>query len=72
MKLPNSVYDFLKWFTILLLPAFAVLYKALAAEWGFPYADQIYNTVIAVQIFLGSILGISCHYYGKEGTDDTV
>ena len=41
MKLPDRVYDVLKWVTILFLPAIAVLYKSLAAEWGLPYADQI-------------------------------
>lgn len=67
MKLPDKVYDVLKWITILFLPAIAVLYKSLAAEWGLPYADQIYNSVFAVHIFLGSILGISSLTYKKDG-----
>ena len=45
MKLPNKVYDVLKWVAILFLPAIAVLYKSLAAEWGLPYGEQIYKTV---------------------------
>lgn len=69
MKLPNKVYDILKWVTILFLPAIAVLYKSLAAEWGLPYAEQIYNSVFAVHIFLGSILGISSLTYNKEAND---
>ena len=67
MKLPNKVYDVLKWVAILFLPAIAVLYKSLAAEWGLPYGEQIYRTVIDVQIFLGSILGISSLTYKKDG-----
>ena len=67
MKLPDRVYDVLKWVTILLLPATAVLYQRLAAEWGLPYGEQIYNTVFAVHIFLGSILGISSLTYKKDG-----
>ena len=67
MKLPDKVYDVLKWVTILLLPATAVLYKSLAAEWGLPYAEQIYNSVFAVHLFLGSILGISSLTYKKDG-----
>lgn len=66
MKLPDKVYDVLKWVTILLLPATAVLYKSLAAEWGLPYGEQIYNSVFAVHIFLGSILGISSLTYKKD------
>lgn len=67
MKLPNKVYDVLKWVAILLLPALAVLYKTVAAEWGLPYGQQIYNTVYAVHIFLGTILGISSLTYKKDG-----
>lgn len=67
MKLPDKVYDVLKWVAILLLPALAVLYKTVAAEWGLPYGQQIYNTVYAVHIFLGTILGISSLTYKKDG-----
>lgn len=67
MKLPNKVYDVLKWVAILLLPALAVLYKTVAAEWGLPYGQQVYNTVYAVHIFLGTILGISSLTYKKDG-----
>ena len=70
MKLPNKVYDVLKWVAILLLPALAVLYKTVAAEWGLPYGQQIYNTVYAVHIFLGTILGISSLTYKKDGEAD--
>jgi len=67
MKLPDKVYDILKWVAILLLPALAVLYKTVAAEWGLPYGQQVYNTVYAVHIFLGTILGISSLTYKKDG-----
>lgn len=66
MKLPDKVYDVLKWVTLLLLPAAAVLYQKLAAEWGLPYGEQIYKTVLEVHIFLGSILGISTLTYNKD------
>lgn len=67
MKLPDKVYDVLKWVAILVLPALAVLYKTVAAEWGLPYGQQVYNTVYAVHIFLGTILGISSLTYKKDG-----
>lgn len=70
MKLPDKVYDVLKWVAILLLPALAVLYKTVAAEWGLPYGQQVYNTVYAVHIFLGTILGISSLTYKKDGDAD--
>ena len=66
-KLSDEVYDFLKWFTVLLLPASATLYTALAAKWGLPYAEQIPATILAVQTFLGTILCISTVNYNKGG-----
>lgn len=69
-KLPNNVYDILKWVAILLMPALAGLYKSLAATWGLPYAEQIPDTITALQIFLGAILGISAmNYKGGDGDE---
>lgn len=67
IKLSNDVYDFLKWFTVLLLPASATLYNVLAVKWGLPYADQIPDTILAVQAFLGTVLCISTVNYNKGG-----
>ena len=39
MKLNNKVYDIMKWLVIIVLPAVATLYAALAAVWAWPYAD---------------------------------
>ena len=37
MKLPDKVYDVLKWLTVICLPALGAAYLALAAVWGWPY-----------------------------------
>ena len=66
MKLPDKLYDVLKWITIILLPALATLYFALSGIWGFPYAEQIIGTISAVETFLGAILGISTISYNKN------
>lgn len=63
MKLPNKVYDVLKWITMIVLPALTTLYVALAAVWGFPYADAVAKTSVAVCTFLGALLGISTAEY---------
>lgn len=65
MKLPNNVYDALKWIAILFLPALASLYVGLAGVWGWPYADQISQTSNYVEIFFGVVLGISTLSYNK-------
>ena len=66
MRLPDKVYDVLKWVALILIPAVAVLYGALAPVWGWPYAEQIVYTLTAIDTFLGAHLGISTAQYNKE------
>lgn len=61
----NKVYDILKWIAMVVLPACATLYFALAGIWGFPFGEQIVGTITAVDTFLGVILGISSAKYHK-------
>lgn len=63
MKLPNKVYDVLKWITLVVIPAFATAYVGLSAVWGFPYADAISKTAVVVCTLLGALLGISTAEY---------
>lgn len=65
MKMSNTVYDVLKWIAQILLPALGTLYAALAATWGLPYADQVVGTILAIDTFLGVLLGISTASYKK-------
>lgn len=65
MKLSNKQYDVLKWIAMIALPAIGTLYSSLAAIWGFPYGDQIVGTVLAIDTFLGVLLGISTTQYNK-------
>ena len=63
----NKTYDILKWIAQLLLPALATLYLALADTWGLPYGEQVSVTIMAVDTFLGVVLGISsANYKGEE------
>lgn len=66
MKLPNKVYDVLKWIAMYLLPALGTLYFALAGIWNFPYGEQVVGTITAVDTFLGVLLGISTAQYQKD------
>lgn len=69
MKISNALYDILKWVALVVLPAVATLYGALAAAWGWPYAEQIVYTITAIDTFLGALLGISNLQY-KAGEDN--
>jgi hypothetical protein len=62
----NKMYDVLKWISMVLLPAIATLYFALAGIWGFPYGEEIVGTITAVDTCLGVLLGISTAQYNKK------
>ena len=64
--LDDKVYDVLKWVALVVLPAIATLYTALAGVWGLPYAQEIPATITAVDLFLGALLGVSTAQYNKE------
>ena len=66
MKIPDKVYDVLKWIVMIVIPALTTAYVGLASVWGFPYADPIAKTSAIVCTLLGAILGISTITYNKE------
>lgn len=66
MKLPDKVYNVLKWLTMIVLPALATLYFALSGIWGFPYGEQVVGTITALVTFFGVVLGVSTAQYNKS------
>lgn len=70
MKLPNKVYDVLKWIVMVCIPAVTVAYVGLAAIWGWPYADEVAKTSAVICTLLGALLGISTAEYNRSlGSD---
>ena len=65
MKLPDKLYDILKWITMIVLPALATAYVGLAAIWGWPFADEVAKTTAVICTLLGALLGISTAQYNK-------
>lgn len=66
MKLKDKTYDISSWVGKIVLPALAVLYTTLGNTWGLPYVEQIPATIMAVDVFLNVLLGISSNAYYKE------
>lgn len=64
--LPDKLYDFLSWLALVALDALGELYKVLANTWHLPYGQQVFETCVAVSIFLGILLGISKVHYNKN------
>ena len=65
-KMSDEVYDILKEFAQVWLPAIGTLYFAIASIWGLPYAEQIVGTITAVDAFLGAVLHIITIQYKEE------
>jgi hypothetical protein len=66
MIIKNSkVYDILKWIALVFLPALGTLYFALSGIWGLPYGEEVVGTIMAIDTFLGALIGISNINYNK-------
>ena len=73
VKLPDKVYDVLKWIVVIVIPALTTAYVGLSMIWGWPYADKIAKTSAVVCTLLGALLGISTINYNNqppEGDED--
>jgi len=70
MRLPDQVYDILKWLVVIVLPAFGALWAGLSQIWNLPYPSEIPATVTVVCTFLGAILCISTAQYNKDKQDE--
>lgn len=66
----NKTYDKLKWVATVILPALGTLYFAIAQIWGLPAAEEVVGTIVAVDTFLGAILGLSSVNYNKQDGAD--
>jgi len=64
MKLPNKVYDNMKWVLTIAVPAVVVLIKALGTIYNFN-TDIITATIAAIAAFAGSLFMVSSTQYKK-------
>ena len=65
MKLNDKVYNVLKWIALVVLPAIGTLYTALALIWGLPHVEEVVGTIVAIETFIGALIGISTATYNK-------
>lgn len=66
MKMPDKVYDILKYVALIVMPALAVLVTAITEIWHIPYGPEISGTITALDVCLGSLLQVSNAKYRKE------
>lgn len=66
MKLPNAVYDVLKWVVMCVIPALTTFYCVCDKVFAWGYAEIVATISSAFCACLGTILGISTAEYNKE------
>lgn len=62
----NKTFDILKYVAMIGLPSLATLMSALGLIWGYEHTDAIVATVVAVNTFLGGLLGLSTYRYNNS------
>lgn len=65
LNMNSKVYDALKYIAQIVLPALGVFVAAIWPVWGWPNADAIVKTIVAVDALLGALLLISQVQYQK-------
>lgn len=67
MRLNDKLYEVLRWATWIVLPAIATLISALNTAWAWNLPiDAILTTFVAVETFIGAVLGIAKINYDAE------
>lgn len=68
----NSTYNALKWIALTGLPAVNMFWLAIAGIWGLPFAVPIGATLAAIDLFMGTLLGVASAAYAKTLLDSPV
>lgn len=66
MKLPDKVYDVLKWIVLIVIPAGTTFYCVLDKVFSWGMAETVATISAAACAFLGAILGFSTAEYNKQ------
>lgn len=66
VQFTGPAYDFFKRVAQIWLPAMGTLYFTLAQIWHLPSAEEVVGSVMAVDTFLGILLGISTSAYNNS------
>jgi len=68
MKLPDGVYDVLKWIAIVAIPALVTFLSIILP--ALKVSPEVVNTVTtiisALGVFIGTLLGVSTYAYKKQ------
>lgn len=67
----DKVFDVLKWVAIVCLPALSVFVSVISKIWGWAdLGSMIAQTITAVAVLLGALLGVSAIQYKSNINED--
>lgn len=66
MILPKKVYEVLRWIVIVVIPALITLYGVIGNTCHIPYTEVVLTIAGAVDVFLGTVFGISKLSYDSK------
>ena len=69
MKLPNNVYDVLKWACLIAVPALITLISTLGTIYG-QDMTTVTATIGAIATFVGALIGVSNSNFYKNSDDE--
>ena len=58
-KLPDNLYNILKWVGLIACPALATFYGVVAPLWGWPAPESVVTTINAIGVLIGALIGYS-------------
>lgn len=70
--LPQKVYEWLRWIIAIVIPAAIVCYGVIGNVLDIPNTDVVLTIAGAVEVFLGTIFGISKINYDRELRDGNI
>ena len=69
MILPQKAYEVIRWVVIIVIPALITLYGVIGNTCNIPYTDVVLTIAGAVDVFLGTIFGISKLSYDAKNRE---
>lgn len=70
-RMTKPTYDKLKATALIVLPALATLYGAISLIWGLPHTNEIVATITAVDVFLGTVVGVKSHQHNRNNEEQS-
>lgn len=66
MKLPDKLYDILKWIGLVFLPAIAWFIGEVGGDIGIQNVESVVLVLNAVGTLIGALIGVSTYQYRQE------